>query len=116
MRRFYPLFAISLLALAAPLQAQEGRPADLQPLPVVAPPPPEMAPIDAALEPQVTIKKRDQDTVEEYRLNGRLYMIKVTPKYGAPYILVDDKGDGRFSRTDPLDSGLRVPQWVIHTF
>ena len=116
MRRFYPLLAVSLLALAAPLQAQEGRPAGLQPLPVVAPPPPEMAPIDAALEPQVTIKKRDQDTVEEYRVNGKLYMIKVTPTTGKPYYLVDNIGDGKFTRQDGYDTGTRPPMWVIFTF
>jgi len=43
-------------------------------------------------------------------------MIKVTPKKGAPYFLVDDKGDGKFSRQEGLDSGVRPPRWVIHTF
>jgi hypothetical protein len=40
----------------------------------------------------------------------------VTPPHGVPYYLVDDKGDGRMTRQEPLDSGLRVPMWVIGTF
>ena len=47
---------------------------------------------------------------------GFLYAIKVTPPHGVPYFLVDDNGSGTMSRRDSLDSGLRVPQWVIHSF
>jgi hypothetical protein len=98
--------------LALPAGAQ-NRPADLQPVPE-PPPPPEV--VDPSLEPQVTITKRGADKVEEYRVNGRLYMLKVTPPNGRPYYLIDDRGDGVWSRRDSLDSGLRVPQWVIHSF
>lgn len=71
---------------------------------------------DAPDEPQVTITKEVGQTVEEYRSNGKLYMIKVTPKHGKPYYLIDDRGDGKFARQESLDSGLRVPQWVIFKF
>jgi hypothetical protein len=54
--------------------------------------------------------------VEEFRIGGKLYMIKVTPKYGKPFYLVDDRGDGNFTRMDHLDSGVRVPKWVILEF
>ena len=113
MRRLHTLIAL-LAIVAAPAFAQNK--ADLQPLPAVPPPPPEMVPFDAALEPQVTIKKRENDTVEEYRSAGKLYMIKVIPSHGVPYYLMDNQGDGNFSRMDTLDSGTRVPQWVIGTF
>ncbi|HET7775426.1 MAG TPA: DUF2782 domain-containing protein [Azospira sp.] len=116
MRRLSVLAAtLCLLAAAGSALAQAGR-TDLQPLPAVPPPPPEMVPFDAALEPQVTIKKRDNETVEEYRVNGKLYMLKVTPTHGVPYFLVDNQGDGTFSRKDALDQGVRVPMWVIGTF
>lgn len=100
---------LALLALVAtPLRAQT-------PVPDVKPP--EMAPLDDSLEPQVTIKKRGADTVEEYRLNGRLYKIKVTPENGIPYTLVDQKGDGSFVPLDgPGTPALSVPMWVIGTF
>jgi len=66
--------------------------------------------------PQVTITKKTDQTIEEYRMGGKLYMIKVTPKYGKPYYLVDDRGDGKFARQEGLDTGLRVPRWVIKKF
>jgi len=90
-------------------------PDNLEPLP----PPPVFAPgPDDAVgdEPQVTITKQTEQTIEEYRSGGKLYMIKITPKHGKPYYLVDDRGDGKFSRQESLDSGLRVPRWVIHNF
>lgn len=98
--------------------AGEQRPANLQPLP---PPPPlesnaKDVAADEELEPQVTITKKSDMTIEEYRSGGKLYMIKVTPKVGPPYYLVDERGDGKFARQDSLDSGLRPPLWVIHRF
>lgn len=108
------LTALLFGAVVLPAAAQ-NRPADLQPLPEPPPPPPGMA--DADLEPQVTIKKRGEDKVEEYRVNGKLYMIKVTPPHGTPYYLVDPKGDGGFVREE-VGGGksLSVPMWVIHSF
>lgn len=100
--------------LPAQTPAPKGKPGPkLQPLPEPPPPPPGME-FDPALEPQVTIRKRDQDTVEEFRIRGRLYMIKVTPAHGVPYYLVDDTGKGDFSRRDTYDTGIRPPMWVIH--
>lgn len=71
---------------------------------------------DPALEPQITIIKRGTDQVEEFRIKGRLYMVKITPAHGKSYYLIDHKGDGQFSRQDHLDSGVRVPQWVLFKF
>lgn len=107
------LISILLLSAALPLAAQD-KPKNLQPLPDVPPPPPGV--VDSGLEPEVTIKQRGQDKVEEYRINGRLYMIKVTPPSGTPYYLIDDKGEGQWTRQDSLDTRLRVPMWVIKTF
>lgn len=101
----------SLLLLALPAIAQK---ADLQPIPEPPPPPPGL--LEPSMEPQVTITIRGQDKVEEYRLNGKLYMQKVTPRHGVPYYLIDNRGDGDWTRRDSLDSGLRVPQWVIGNF
>ena len=104
---FVALVCLSLGAYAA--QAEAPARAD-------APPPPPMLANDAIDEPQVTITKHAEQTVEEYRVGGKLYMIKITPKVGPPYYLVDDLGDGKFSRQERLDSGLRVPRWVIKRF
>lgn len=105
---FAALFCLSLSAYAAQPQA----PAKAEP----PPPPPMAAAEDGVDEPQVTITKEAEQTIEEYRANGVLYMIKVTPKHGVPYYLVDDRGDGKFSRREGLDTGLRVPRWVIKRF
>ena len=69
------------------------------------------------LQPQVTVRKEAGQTIEEYRVRGKLYMMKVTPAHGHPYVLMDNKGDGTFMRQDnPLDNGVRVPQWVLMEF
>jgi hypothetical protein len=108
------LFAILLLIAALPAAAAD-RPANLQPVPDPPPPPPGFE-LDPALEPQVTILKRGTDTIEEYRVGGKLYMLKVTPASGASYYLIDEKGDGRMTRQDSFDSGIRPPMWVIHSW
>ncbi len=104
---FVAFFCLSLNAYATqPVAPTKGE----------APPPPPMSVDEPAGEPQVTIIKQTDLTVEEYRANGRLYMIKITPKHGAPYYLVDDRGDGKFARQESLDSGFRVPRWIIKSF
>jgi len=67
-------------------------------------------------EPQVVIKKRGEDRIEEYSLNGRVYVIKVTPRIGFPYYLIDDTGDGTYIRDGVLEDGIRPPMWVIYQF
>ena len=86
-----------------------------QPIPEPPPPPPGFE-LDPAAEPQVTIRKRGEDTVEEYRIAGKLYMMKVTPPGGRPYYLIDERGDGKFARQESRDSGTRPPMWVIHSW
>ena len=87
--------AISLtfsgLAYAVEPATQEG----LEPVPEAVPPPPEQVQSGEALEPEVTIIHKKDATVEEYRINGNLYMIKVIPVVGPSYYLVDQDGDGK---------------------
>ena len=110
-----PILAVLLLAVALPVAAQQAKPPVLQPLPEPPPPPPGYE-LETSIEPQVTILKRGADTVEEYRIGGKLYMLKVTPPHGRPYYMIDHKGDGTFVRQDNYDSGLRPPMWVIFSF
>ena len=66
------------------------------------------------IEPQVTIIQRKDRTVEEYRINGQLYMIKVKPAKGPEYVLVDTDGDGNLeTRSSNLEPNLLIPGWVI---
>lgn len=51
---------------------------------------------DEQLEPEVRIHEDEEgNLVEEYRQDGRVYMVKVTPKDGPPYYYFDDDGDGQ---------------------
>ena len=87
------------------------------PPPAMAPAPdtaPDAAPAGESVEPQVTIIQSEKETVEEYRIHNQLYMIKVTPKMGKPYYLVDSDGDGNLeSRRNELDPNIPVPAWEI---
>src|SRR3990167_6026289 len=104
------------LALCAPLAAlaADAQP-QLEPLPEPPPPPPGYEP-DPASEPQVTIVKRGEDTIEEYRVNGELYMQKVTPSHGVSYYLVKETVDGGWARMDGPGERLAIPNWVLFRF
>ncbi len=105
---------VLLFVVSAPVLAQTRADA-LPPVPDARPPALEI--IDDSVQPQVTIRKRGEDTVEEYRLNGLLYKVVVTPALGAPYTLVDPKGDGKLVPLDQAGSPqLSVPMWEIGTF
>ena len=115
MRAALLLFAAALAIAGPPAAAQTAKPPVLQPVPEPPPPPPGYE-LDPSLEPQVTILKKGTDLVEEYRVGGRLYMVKITPAVGRPYFLVDHKGDGVFARHETYDARTRPPMWVIHTW
>jgi hypothetical protein len=70
---------------------------------------------EAIPEPEVVITTKGEDRHEEYRIGGRLYMIKVIPKRGAPYYLIDREGQGEFVKSDLLPS-INPPMWVIKRF
>jgi hypothetical protein len=111
--------SLALLLIAVTYSVSAQTPPNLEPIPdppAPVPAPPSALADDPELEPQVTIIKRGEDKVEEYRINGKLYMIKVTPPHGVPYYLVDERGDGSMIQRDGFDSGLRPPMWVIKSF
>jgi len=90
------VFTASLIFAWTPLSAQEDleKPPNI-PLAVVEeePLPPKIQ--DEQLEPTVTIRDTEDRLIEEYRINGRVYMIKITPKKGIPYYYIDSDGDGQ---------------------
>ena len=107
--------AVALFAIAGAVLAQGvAPPPQLEPLPEI-PPPPELAG-DPELGPQVTITRKEGETVEEARVNGRVVWIKVTPRHGRSYFLVPDSSGAMFVRRDSLDSGLKVPLWLLLEF
>ena len=79
------------------------------------PPAPPKASEENVPEPEVVITTRGEDKYEEYRLGGRVYMIKVTPKVGKPYYLIDNEGRGEFLRSD-LQPSVSPPMWILKEF
>jgi hypothetical protein len=122
MRTICCLFIVLILPLSA-----SGVEPPKKPLPApktAVPPPPPIPPRSPAapaeepetgLEPEVTITTRGDTRYEEYRMNGRLYMIKVTPKTGKPYYLVDEEGAGQFRRSD-FEPRIAIPRWTIKSW
>ncbi|MEE8379338.1 MAG: DUF2782 domain-containing protein [Gammaproteobacteria bacterium] len=63
---------------------------------------------------QVTIKGDNNEVISEFRINGQLYMIRITPNKGVPYYLVDADGDGNLeTRWNELAPDLLIPAWVL---
>ena len=63
-------------------------------------------------DPEVTIRTEGDKTIQEYRQNGFLYAIKVTPKGGKPYFLVRaDGSEGNYIRSDQPE--MLIPSWKI---
>ena len=108
------LLVCIILALggAAPVRAQEDLelPPEIPPIDTSEPPlPPKVQ--DEQIEPTVTIREEENQRVEEYRYNGVVYMVKVTPRVGVPYYLIDSDGDGNLE-TAP-DKGI-APVQPVH--
>lgn len=111
-------FAAALLSLVSVVgwAAHAAQPSE--PLPPPPPPAEERAPTapgaGGGLEPEITITSRDGEIFEEYRYNGRLYRVKVTPRNGPPYYLIYDE-HGNFHRSG-AEPDILIPHWVIRRF
>ncbi|NOT84260.1 MAG: DUF2782 domain-containing protein [Methylococcaceae bacterium] len=67
-----------------------------------------------SLEPDITIIRRGEETIQEFRNNGVVYLVKVIPDLGPAYYLLDADGDGKFVRQEnDLDKGAKVNMWKI---
>jgi hypothetical protein len=121
--RIAAALAIAIGTAAHAQSTERPKPPGTKPLEELPPPPalPPAQPGEApnlGVQPEVTVRKEGPNTIEEYRIHGKLYMMKVTPAHGHPYILMDHRGDGSFTRQEwtSLDQGIRVPQWVLWEF
>jgi hypothetical protein len=103
---------LPLLAAAETPQAKTP-PADLQPLEDI--PPPAITNDQNADEPQITIIKKKGETIEEYRINGQLYMMKVTPAHGVPYYMHKEDQNGGWLMDGPTQP-MSIPKWTIFRF
>ena len=111
-----PAGAIAQAPAAEPAAAPEAAAQEFAPEP--APPDlPNRLEDGQPIEPEVTIVRKGDAVIEEYRANGRMFMVKITPKLGKPYYLLDRDGDGRMeSRMSDLYADFAVPQWVIFSW
>ncbi|HYE38043.1 DUF2782 domain-containing protein [Methylocaldum sp.] len=101
-----------LLLGALSAQAQD----ELAPVPEPPDIPPQVE-SGEPLEPDVTIIRRGKDIIEEYRINNRLYMVKIKPRIGPAYYLLDTDGDGNMDvRRSDLEDDMQIPQWVLFSW
>lgn len=111
MRRF--LILCLLLIPAFCFADDDPVPTDLAPVPE----PPEMpkkVQDDEPMEPDITIIRKEKKTIQEFRRNGQLYMVKVIPDVGPAYYFIDTNGDGKMDvRRNDMDKGLNINQWKI---
>ncbi len=67
------------------------------------------------MEADITITRRGEKTIHEYRINGVIYKIKVIPDIGPAYYFIDPDGDGEMEEVSEsdLDSLIKINQWTI---
>jgi len=115
MKSLRPMCGLAALA-AATAWGQIAPPPPPPPPPGTDAPARASDPYSGTDEPQVTIIRRETETLEEVRIGGELKFIKVTPRHGRPYFLVPDGGPNTYIRRDSLDTSLKVPMWVLFSW
>lgn len=113
-------FIIALVGILVLLPAGQSRAADKgKQAGQALPPPPLPQPLEngKSVEPAVSIIRTKQAVIQEYRVNGQLYMIKITPNIGKPYYLIDENGDGQWEgKISNIYNPPHVPQWVLFSW
>lgn len=77
-----------------------------------APLPPKITTPDE-IAPAVTIRTEGDNTVEEYRRDGAIYMVRVVPKTGIAYTYLDTDGDGRLEG-DPKEGPMQPVYYTVY--
>lgn len=111
------ILVISLLAFNLPVFAEPADPGQAAMIPLDQPDLP--APVESGkpLEPDVTIIRRGDETIEEHRENGQVYMIKVNPSVGFPYSWVDMDRDGTLdSMHNDNTRGMNINRWTLFSW
>ena len=70
------------------------------------------------MEADITIIRRGDKTIHEYRSNGKIYKIKIIPDIGPAYYFIDPDGDGEMEEVSEsdLDSLIKINQWTIFSW
>ena len=69
-----------------------------------------------SVQPDVTILETDRGTISEYRIKGRLYMVRIQPQIGPAYYLIDSNGDGTLDVQQDRVWNNAVPQWLLFSW
>jgi hypothetical protein len=102
------LFPLTSLAELPPPEVSDAPEAPELPMPVES---------GETLEPDITIIRRGKKTIHEYRMNGKIYKVKIVPDIGPAYYMVDPDGDGNMEvRQSDLEKGIKVHQWEIYSW
>lgn len=109
------LLALNINAFAAEAKSPQPTPTPADAIPLEEIPPPAISNEQNADEPEITIVKKKGETIEEYRVNGQLYMMKVTPEHGVPYYLHKEDQDGAWVNDGPNPPKI-IPKWTIFRF
>lgn len=64
-------------------------------------------------QPEVRIIRKKDTVIEEYRVNGHLRFVKITPSVGNPYYMVDTDGDGVLETREDNFSNPPINQWIL---
>lgn len=89
--------------------------------PEIPPPMPADIPEEASqiAPPDVRIIQTPQGParIEEFKQNGRVYMVRVTPSFGPAYYIVDSNGDGRLDqrRVGGMEE-VMPPMWKLFSW
>lgn len=106
--RFNLLLFMSVYAVVAESASDEPAP---------VPEPPDLpAPVQSGeeMEPDITIIRKGKDTIQEFRRNGKLYMVKIQPQIGPAYYMLDTNGDGEMDvKKNDLDENTNINKWIL---
>lgn len=62
----------------------------------------------------VTIYQEGDKTIEEYRVKGFLYSVKIIPKNGKPYYLINTNGDDNIFKAGHPQA--KMPSWKLFSW
>jgi hypothetical protein len=104
------LIVLCFAAASVTAQAQGNPPKPAAPVEALPPP------AELVEEPAVHIPVQQGDEVEPIRRGGQVVALRVKPKNGPVYYLIDTTGQGNWMRRESLDDGVRVPMFPIKTW
>lgn len=62
----------------------------------------------------LTVYQEGDKTIEERRIKGFIYSVKVIPKQGSPYYLINADGDNNTLQNSPPKQ--KIPSWTLFSW